>query len=93
MSDAPDPSPVERAQRAFDALIHAAHAYYAHRRRCPDSGTGGCADCATKRDEHRRAKRLYDTAIVHMLGGPEEPPPPSAPAAAAALPLEETGTC
>lgn len=69
MTEAAD-TPVQRAQRAFDALIHAARAYYAHRRACQAGDR--CAECGRVREEHRRAKRLYDTAIVRMLGGPDE---------------------
>lgn len=88
---AADDTPVRRAQRAFDALIHAAHAYYAHRRACQASDR--CADCTRARDEHRRVKRLYDIAVAELLGDSSPPSPPAGPAAAAALPMEETGTC
>lgn len=80
-------TPVRRAQRAFDALIHAAHAHYAHRRACQASDR--CAECGRVREEHRRAKRLYDTAIVRMLGGPEESPADGA-TRESALPEETT---
>lgn len=89
---APDDTPVRRAQRAFDALIHALHPLVVHRRSCRDMG-GACGECARLYSEHQRAKRAYDIAVAELLGDSPPPSPPTGPAPAAALPMEETGTC